>query len=273
MNREKKLPKASLAVLTVIFLATVFAGVFSPYSPEEMNPSAVGLAPGVNHIFGTDQMGRDLFTLVLYGGRASLYIGLVSSLISTAMAVIYGTAAGLAGERADAFLMRLTELIMSIPSILLILFLQAMWGQASYTSLAVIIGLTGWMPIAKVVRSEVRQLAGSDYILAARTMGAGFWYILRRHIAPDLVPAIMFMVVSNIGQAMITESTLSFLGLGLPLTEVSWGSLLSMSQEALLSNQWWMILLPGSVLMITLICMTSIGEYMRKKSTARHSNL
>lgn len=273
MNSRKKLPKAALAILAVIFLMTIFAGVLAPYSPKEMDPSAVSLALGGKHLFGTDQMGRDLLSLILYGGRASLYIGLVSSLISTTMAVIYGTVSGLAGEKTDDLLMRFSELMMSIPSILLIIFLQALWGQASYLSLSVIIGLTGWMNISKVVRSEVRQLAGSDYILAAKTMGAGFWYILWRHLLPNFIPSIMFMVVTNIGQAMITESTLSFMGLGLPLTEISWGSLLSMSQEALLSNQWWMILLPGSVLMITLICMTSLGEYIRKSNSRKYSNL
>lgn len=270
---KKKLPLFSLGFLALIILCCIFAGALAPYSPETMDSSAVNLAPSREHFFGTDNMGRDLFTLVLYGGRASLIIGLASAVISTFIAVVYGTASGLASERTDDLLMRIAELAMSLPSILVILFLQAVWGEATYLSLSLIIGVTSWMNIAKIVRSEVRQIGESDYILAARTMGGGFWYILRQHLLPNYVPAIMFMVVSNISAAIITESTLSYLGLGLPLTEVSWGSLLTMSQEALLSNYWWMIVIPGAVLIATLVCITNLGEYIRKTNTRLFSNL
>lgn len=273
MKRQRKLPKISLCILGLIILASVFAPIIAPYSADDMNPDAVSLPPGASHIFGTDSMGRDLFTMVLYGGRASIYIGLLSACISTAVAIVYGTLSGLAGEKIDDLLMRFSELIMSIPSILLVIFLQAMWGQPSYTSLSIIIGLTSWMNISKIVRSEVRQIRNSDYVLAARTMEGSFWYILRRHLLPNFVSSIMFMVVTNIGQAIITESTLSFLGLGLPLTTVSWGSLLSMSQEVLLTNCWWMIIIPGLVLITTLVCVTALGEYIRKQNNRLYSNL
>lgn len=273
MKGKRKLPRISLTILGIIILASLFADLIAPYSYEEMNSEAISLAPSFAHIFGTDNMGRDLFTMVLYGGRASIYIGLLSSLISTAIAVIYGTVSGLAGERIDDLMMRLSELIMSLPSILLIIFLQAIWGKATYTSLSIVIGVTSWMNISKVVRSEVRQIGNSDYILAARTMEGGFWYVLRRHLLPNFISSIMFMVVTNIGQAMITESTLSFLGLGLPLSAVSWGSLLSMSQDVLLSNCWWMIIIPGFILITTLVCITEIGEYIRKKNNRLYSNL
>ena len=183
MKKEKKLPRISLCVLGLIILSSVFAGVLAPYSMEEMNPAAINLAPSAAHIFGTDSMGRDLFTMVLYGGRASIYIGLLSACISTAVAVVYGTVSGLAGERLDDLLMRFSELIMSVPSILLVIFLQAMWGKAS------------------------------------------------------------------------------------------WGSLLSMSQEVLLTNCWWIIIIPGLVLITTLVCITEIGEYIRKKNNRLYSNL
>ncbi len=273
MKRKKRFPKGALAVLGIIILACLFAGILAPYPPDQMDAGAVSLPPGSGHILGTDNMGRDLLTMILYGGRYSIAIGLASGLISTAVAVIYGTVSGLAPGWIDDLLMRFSELMLSIPSILLIIFFQAMWGQATWLSLSVIIGLTGWPNISKIVRSEVRQIGESDYILAARTMEGGFWYVLRRHLLPGFVSSIMFMVVTNIGQAMITESTLSFLGLGLPLTTVSWGSLLSMSQEVLLSGCWWLIVIPGAVLITTLVCVTEIGEYIRKKNTRIYSNL
>ena len=272
-RRNRKFPKIALIVLGLIICASLFADWIAPYPPDQMDPGAVNLPPGREHLLGTDNLGRDLLTMILYGGRYSIAIGLCSALISTAVAVVYGAVSGLAPRWADDFLMRFSELMLSIPSILLILFLQAMWGKATWVSLSVIIGLTSWPNISKIVRSEVRQIGESDYILAARTMEGGFWYILRRHLLPNFVSSVMFMVVTNIGQAMITESTLSFLGLGLPLTTVSWGSLLSMSQEVLLTGCWWLIIIPGVVLVTTLVCVTEIGEYIRKKNNRIYSNL
>ena len=272
MNRQR-CPKLSLVILLVIFAATLLAGLIAPYGAETINVEAMNEPPSFHHLFGTDNMGRDMFSMILYGGRASLFIGFVSSLLATAMAVLYGTISGLSGKRVDAVMMRFTELLLSLPSILLVLFLQAVWGKASYLSLSVVIGLTSWMNIAKIVRSEVRQIGESDYVLAARTMGGGFGYILHHHLLPNYVSSIMFMVVSNISAAIITESTLSYFGLGLPLTAMSWGSLLSLSQEALLTNQWWIILLPGTVLVVTLVCITNLGEYMRRKNNRLFSNL
>ena len=266
-------PWGSLALLGLITAACLLAGVLAPYPSDLMDSTAISQPPGGSHLLGTDHMGRDLFSLLLYGGRASLYIGLLSGSLSTVIAVVYGTVSGLAGERISDLMMRLAEMMMSVPSILLVLFLQAIWGTASPTSIAVVIAVTSWMNISKVVRSEVRQIRNSDYILAARTMEAPFWYLLLRHLVPNFISSIMFMVVTNIGQAMLTESTLSFLGLGLPLTTVSWGSLMSMSQNELLSGCWWMILIPGLVLVTTLVCITNLGEYIRRENNRIYSNL
>jgi len=273
MKREKKLPAGCIIILCAIILSCIFAGVLAPWNPAEMDLSAVNAPPCKAHPLGTDSMGRDLLSMLLYGGRASVFIGLLSGCLSTAAAVVYGAVSGLAKEWVSDLMMRFAELMMSIPSILLVIFLQAMWGKATAVSLAVIIGLTSWMNISKIVRSEVRQIRNSDYVLAAKTMEGGFWYILEKHLIPNVVSSVMFMVVSNIGQAMITESTLSFLGLGLPLAQVSWGSLMSMSESALLTNSWWMIVIPGFVLITTLVCITGIGEYIRKRNNRLYSNL
>ncbi len=271
--RKKSLPRCSLCLLGIVILACLLAQWIAPYSATFMDSKAVYQAPSLTHLMGTDSMGRDLFSLMLYGGRESLFIGLLSTLISTSIAILYGTLSGLASERIDDVMMRSVELFMSVPSILLVIFLQAMWGTATGTSLAVVIGCTSWFSMTKIIRSEVRQIKDSDYMLAARSMGAGFGYMLWRHLLPNFIPSIMFMVVSSIGQAMITESTLSFLGLGLPLTTLSWGSLLSLSQGVILTGYWWIVLLPGVVLVTTLVCITQIGEYVRGRNTRLHSNL
>ncbi len=271
--RIKGFPRAAFAVLLVIVTGCIFAAWFTPYDVSVMDGQAISLAPCRAHPLGTDSLGRDLLAMILYGGRLSLYIGALSALLSSLLAVIYGAVSGLAPRWADTVLMRFCELLMSLPSLILVLFLQAIWGQPSPTSIAVVIALTAWMPLAKLVRSEVRQIRESDYILAARIMEADFGYLLRKHLLPNLISPAMFMVVSSFGQAIIAETTLSFLGLGLPVSQVSWGSLLSLSKNALLSNQWWMILLPGLVLVTTLVCITELGEYVRFRNNRLQSNL
>lgn len=267
------LPYAAAAVFAFICLTSIFTGLLSPYSESYMDPSTQMQAPGISHIFGTDTLGRDMFSMILYGGRVSIYIGLLATLISTFIAILYGCTAGLAGERTDDLMMRSVEMLLSIPSILLVIFLQAAWGEATPTSIAVVIGVCSWMNISKIVRSEVRQIGESDYVLAARTFGGSFFYIVRRHLAPNFISSIMFMVVSNVGAAIGMEATLSFLGLGLPIETVSWGSLMSMSETALLSGNWWIIVIPGTFLITTIICLTDIGEYIRKSNNRIYSNL
>ena len=229
--------------------------------------------PGGGFWLGTDAMGRDIFSMIWYGGRISLAIGFLSTLVSTLLAVLFGAASGLSPRWLDGMLMRLTEIFLSIPSLLLIVLLQAVWGKAGVISLSLVIGATSWTGVAKVVRTEVRQLRSCGYVIAARCMGAGFFRILRRHLLPNFLSSILFMVVMNVRSAIAAESTLSFLGLGLPLEVISWGSMLSLSEKALLSGAWWVILPPGIVLVVTMVCLTDIGNYLRRAAGRRASNL
>ena len=211
--------------------------------------------------------------MILYGGRASLTIGIASALIGTLIAAVYGTMSGMANKHVDRLMMKATDLFMSIPALLLVIVLEAIWGEASYTSLSLVIGITSWMQMSKVIRSEVIRLRKSDFVIAAEMYGGSFWYILRRHLFPNYFSSIMFMAVSNVGSAIIVESTLSFMGLGLPISEISWGSLMSLSQDALLSDQWWMIIIPGLILISVLVSITEIGEYIRGRNTSKGSNI
>ena len=144
---------------------------------------------------------------------------------------MYGTLSGMANKHVDRLMMKATDLFMSIPALLLVIVLEAIWGEASYTSLSLVIGITSWMQMSKVIRSEVIRLRKSEFVIAAEMYGGSFWYILRRHLFPNYFSSIMFMAVSNVGSAIIVESTLSFMGLGLPISEMSWGSLMSLSQD------------------------------------------
>lgn len=266
-------PVLSCAILAVILLGCLFCEAFIPKDPAYMDLYHASTPPGGGFWLGTDAMGRDIFSMIWYGGRVSLLIGFLSAGISTALAALFGTVSGLAPRRLDELLMRLTESFLSIPSLLLIVLLQAVLGKAGVVSLSVVIGVTGWTGMAKVVRAEVRRLRESEYVLAARCMGAGFFHVLRRHLAPNFFSSIMFMAVMSIRSAIAAESTLSFMGLGLPLEVVSWGSMLSLAEKALLSGAWWIILIPGAFLVVTLLCVTSIGSWLRGEGNDQGSNL
>ena len=262
-----------MAVLAVICLGCLCCDWFIPKDPAYLDLGHAAQPPGAEFWFGTDAMGRDIFSMIWYGGRISLFIGFFASAISTGAAVLFGAASGLAPQWLDGILMRLTEIVLSIPNLLLVILLQAILGKANVLSLSFVIGITGWTGVAKVVRTEVRRLRSSEYVTAARCMGAGFWHILRKHLTPNLVSSIMFMVVMNIRNAIVAESTLSFMGLGLPLETVSWGGMLSQAERSLLSGCWWIILIPGVFLVVTLLCVTNIGNYLRKSINRGESNL
>ncbi len=266
-------PLISMSILGLIILGCLFCELFIPKDPTYMDLYHANVAPNGEFWFGTDTMGRDIFSMIFYGGRISLFIGFAATAISTCIAIVFGAISGLVPKWLDELLMRLTEIILSIPNLLLIIFIQAILGKANILSISLVIGITGWTSIAKVVRTEVRQIRNSEYVVAARCMGAGFFRILRKHLTPNFMSSIMFMVVMNIRGAIGAESTLSFMGIGLPLEVVSWGSMLSLSEKALLSGSWWIILIPGIFLVVTLLCVTNIGNYLRKRGSRKVSNL
>ena len=260
-------------MLALLVLGCLAAPLIAPGDPGYLDLLHTSQSPGGEFLFGTDAMGRDLFRCIWHGGRVSLFIGFLSTLISTAIAVVYGAVSGVSSPGVDSAMMRLTEILLSVPELLTVLFLQAIWGVATPVSIAVIIGLTSWYSIAKVVRTEVRQLRGSEYVIASRAMGGRFAHILGQHLAPNFLSSIMFMVVMNVRSAIVAESTLSFLGMGLPIDTVSWGSMLSLSERALMTGSWWVILIPGAFLVALLLSLTEIGNWLRREGSRRESNL
>ena len=254
-------------------LGCVCAPLLTGRDPTYMDLADCAAAPSARFWFGTDTMGRDIFACIWYGGRVSLTVGFLAAAIATVIAVVYGAVSGMAAPWLDTAMMRLTELLGSVPSLLLVLFLQAILGTASVLSLSLVIGVTGWCAMAKVVRTEVRQLRQSGYVIACRCMGGGFGRVLWRHLAPNFLSSILFMVVMSVSTAIAAESTLSFLGMGLPLEVISWGSMLTLSQQALNRGAWWIIVIPGVFLVTVLVCVTAIGGWLRRAFDRRQSNL
>lgn len=266
-------PLPAAFVLGVILAGCLCCGMFAGKDPAYMDLSHYLAAPCREFWFGTDTMGRDIFSMVWYGGRISLLVGFCAAAVATGIAVVLGTLSALAPRWLDALLMRFTELFLAVPGLLIVIFVQAILGKPDILSISFAIGITGWPGMAKVVRTEVRQLRGCEFVIAAKCMGGGFFHVLRQHLAPNFFPSILFMIVMNICSAIAAESTLSFMGIGLPIEVVSWGSMLSLADNALLSGAWWMILIPGGFLAATLLCITELAEQLRKRGSRGASNL
>ena len=273
VNRLEGFPWISVVLLGILVLCCLAAELLMTKDPGYLDLKNFNVAPNGEFLFGTDTLGRDIFSGIWYGGRISITIGFLATLISTLIAVIYGSLSGIAPQWLDTLMMRFTEIFLSVPGLLLVLFFQAILGAANVLTLSIVIGVTGWASIAKVVRTEVRQLRNSEYVVASKCMGGGFFHILKQHLAPNFIASIMFMVVMNVRGAIGSESTLSFMGMGLPLEIISWGSMLSQAEKALLTGSWWMILIPGVFLVTLLMCLTNIGNYLRKRANRTESRL
>lgn len=274
--KQKRLagfPWVSIVILGLIVVCCLFAEVLMTKSPTYLDLMNCNVAPNAEFLFGTDTLGRDIFSGIWYGGRISISIGFFATLISTAIAVVYGSVSGVAPVWLDTLMMRFTEIFLSVPSLLLVLFLQAILGEANVMTLSIVIGFTSWASIAKIIRTEVRQIRSSEYVVASKCMGGKFFHILVRHLAPNFIASVMFMVVMNIRTAIGSESTLSFMGMGLPLEIISWGSMLSLAEKALMTKSWWIIVIPGVFLVTLLMCITNIGNYLRKSANRKESNL
>ena len=273
VRRLKGFPWISVILMAAIVLCCLFAEVIMTKDPSYLDLKNFNVAPNAEFLFGTDTLGRDIFSGIWYGGRISIMIGFLAMVISTFIAVVYGSVSGIAPVWLDTLMMRFTEIFLSVPGLLLVLFLQAILGEANVLTLPIVIGVTSWASIAKVIRTEVRQIRNSEYVVASKCMGGKFFHILQKHLAPNFIASIMFMVVMNVRGAIGSESTLSFMGMGLPLEIISWGSMLSLAEKALLTDSWWIILIPGIFLVTLLMCLTNIGNYLRKAANRKERNL
>ncbi len=273
VHRQTGFPWFSVVLTAVIVLGCMLAEALMTKDPAYLDLKNFNVAPNREFLFGTDALGRDIFSGIWYGGRISIAIGFLATLLSTLIAVVYGSVSGIAPTWLDTLMMRFAELFLSVPTLLLILFLQAILGDANALTLSIVIGVTSWVSIAKVIRTEVRQLRNSEYVVASKCMGGKFFHILCKHFAPNFIASIMFMVIMNVRSAIVIESTLSFIGMGLPLEIISWGSMLSLAEKALLTDSWWIILIPGTFLITLLMCLTNIGNYLRKSANRKESNL
>jgi peptide/nickel transport system permease protein len=256
--RKHKLALASSVVVLGMTVVCMAAPLLAPYAFDAIDLGSIRQAPSWEHPMGTDDLGRDLFTRVLYGGRISILIGILSAIIGTGLGSLIGVVAGFYGGRVDNLLMRLTDVVYSIPTLPLLIVLSS-YSQAVISSMALIIGLLSWMATARVVRGEVLAIKQVTFVEAARSLGASNLRLMTRHILPNAIGPIVVGATLAVGNAIILESSLSFLGLGVQPPTPTWGNML-MDAQSTMATKPWLTIFPGLAILLVVLSVNFIGD-------------
>lgn len=250
----------SLLFLVVIIMMSIFAFV-SPFDPDEVNISNIMEKPSLVHLFGTDELGRDYFTRALFGGRISLLIGIMAMILSTSIGILIGTISGYFGGRIDSVLMRLVDIISSIPWMILVT-VVSIFLTPGLSSIILVIGLFTWMNTARLIRAETLTIKEREFVLYAKASGQSKFAIIRKHIIPAVLPTFIVAATMSIANAIMMESALSFLGLGVQQPVSSWGSMLQTAQGNLGSAPH-IAILPGVFIVLTVYSFNKLGDVLR----------
>ena len=250
--------KLALGVLITLAVAAALATLFAPYAFDAVDLANRRAAPSLGHWFGTDELGRDLFTRVLFGARVSLSVGLISGAVSVAIGVLLGGAAGYAGRWVDDALMRFTDAMLSIPRLPLLM-IAAVVLNPSVPFLVLLVGAAGWMETARVVRAEVRSLKARDWVSAARAVGASPFRVALRHVIPAALPVAAIATTLAVARGILLESALSFFGVGVQPPTASWGNMLYQGQTTM-STEPWLAIFPGMFIFVTVLCLNVVGD-------------
>lgn len=248
-------------VVGLLVLLAVFAPVLSPHDPNRHDVKKVLAPPSRAHPLGTDQIGRDVLSRILYGSRVSLAVGFVSVGIATAVGVLLGASSGYHGGVVDGVIMRLVDLMLVFPRFFLLLAVLAFLQPSIWTIMAVI-GLTGWMGVARLVRAEFLSLKEREFVIWSQSIGATAFRIIWRHILPNAMPPVLVAMTLGIPAAILTESGLSFLGLGVQPPYATWGNILNDGKDSI-EIAWWLSLYPGLAILITVLSYNLLGEGIR----------
>ncbi|MEW5758151.1 MAG: ABC transporter permease [Candidatus Omnitrophota bacterium] len=250
-------------ILLIMLVIGIFGPIFLKYDPSEINVDELLMPPSAKHIFGTDQLGRDVLTRMVYGARVSLSVGFIAVGISTLVGIFFGAIAGFFGGRIDSIIMRFVDMMLCFPTFFLLLTVVSVL-EPSILNIMVIIGLTSWMSSARIMRAEVLKIKELEYVLAARSLGASNSRIIIRHIIPNCIGPILVSSVLGMASAILIESALSFLGLGVQPPTPSWGNIL-IDGKSTLGIAWWLTIFPGSAILITILAINILGEGIREQ--------
>ncbi len=252
-----------LILILFMFCTAVFAPLIATHDPykTDVSPEAKLQPPSRAHVFGTDDLGRDIFSRMVYGARISLTVGFIAVFIMLAIGVTLGALAGYYGGKADAYIMQLVEIMLCVPPIYLILIMLVIFGP-SIVSVMVVIGLTSWTGLARLVRAEFLSLRERDFVAAAKAMGASDLRIIFRHILPNAMGIIFVTATLSVGSAVLIESGLSFLGFGVQIPTPTWGNILTTGRYYI-DYAWWMMLFPGLAILVTVLSFNMVGDGLR----------
>jgi len=250
-------------IIIVLAFSAIFAPLLAKCGPNVISIDEALLAPSAAHLFGTDQLGRDLFSRMLFGARVSLLVGGVSVGITVLIGLLLGSIAGYLGGLWDSLIMRFSDIMLCFPAFFLILAIAAVL-EPSMLNIILVIGLTGWMGVVRLVRAEILSLKEREFILAARAIGAGNSRIILRHLIPNALGPVIVNAALGVAGAILLESSLSFLGLGIQPPNPSWGNILAES-KAVMGAAWWMSLFPGLAILVTVLGFNLIGEGLREQ--------
>ena len=259
--RRNQLALAGGVVVVFVAVLALLAPVIAPMDPNRYDVKKILDAPSGLHPLGTDQLGRDVLSRMLYGARVSLAVGFVSVGIATAIGIVLGSLAGYHGGTTDAMVMRLVDLMLVFPRFFLLLAVLGFLRPSIWTIMAVI-GLTGWMSVARLVRAEFLSLREREFVLWSQSVGASAFRIIWRHILPNAIAPVLVAITLGIPAAILAESGLSFLGLGVQPPHATWGNILSEGKDAI-EIGWWLSVYPGVAILVTVLSYNLLGEGIR----------
>ncbi|MFC4950139.1 ABC transporter permease [Pseudonocardia sp. GCM10023141] len=269
LSRMRRLPLFSGAILFVFIVAGAFASLLAPHDPDQVD-LASSLRPPVfaggtwTFPLGTDDLGRDILSRLIGGARTSLLVGVAVVLISGLVGLAFAVLSGYLGGWVDSLLMRITDAALAFPVLLVALVIVGVFGPSAQ-NVVIILALTGWANYARVLRSEVLLLRSHDFVTMSVVMGARSWWVIRRHLVPNIVSTLLVLSTLQLGLAIVAEGSLSFLGLGVPPPAPSWGGMLSDGRQYL-QDAWWIPLFPGLVLSLTVLAANLMGDWLRNQA-------
>ena len=264
MWKQNPLAILSAVLIIAIIAAAVFAPVIAPYKEAQQDLTARLQGTGMKHLLGTDELGRDVLTRILFGARVSLVVGIIPSVISLIIGLILGMIAGYFGGAVDYLLMRLVDIMLAFPSLLLSMVIMYTLGRYANSVICIFaaLSITGWASVARVVRSQTLSLKESVYVEAARSIGVGKFRIMFRHIFPNCIPSLIVLFTLNVPSCILSESTLSFLGIGVQPPAASWGLMVNQSKQFLFGMPW-LALAPIITIMIVVLAFNFLGDGLR----------
>ncbi|HEY8174306.1 MAG TPA: ABC transporter permease [Gemmatimonadaceae bacterium] len=263
--------RVALVVLVLMYLVALLAPIVAPYSQSEQIDIVrmKNHAPSLAHPLGTDRVSRDVLTRILYGARVSLSIATLAVLVSAIVGTLYGLVAAVAGGVVDTILMRLLDAMLSIPRVLLLIAILALWNPVPLWMLIILLGLTGWFDVSRLVRAEALTIREREFVVAARSLGARRSRILLQHLLPNVLAPVIVATTLGIGNVIVLEAGLSFIGIGVREPSASLGTMFQEGTEAF-AGTWWAALFPGVVIVVTVLCVNILGDALRASLDPRH---